>query len=111
MKQELADYVGKYLTCQHVKEEHQRHAGLLQSLEIPEWKWDSVSVNFVVGLPPTQGKNNVIWVIVDRLTKTAHFIAMRNTGTLDQLARVYLEEIVRSHGVPSSIVSDSDIKI
>ena len=67
-------------------------------------------MDFVMGLPLTQRKNNVIWVIVDRLTKTTHFIAMRNTWTLDQLARAYLEEIVRLHRVPSSIVSDRDTK-
>jgi len=67
-------------------------------------------MDFVVGLPPTQKKNNAIWVIVDRLMKMAHFIAMRNTWTLDQLARAYLEEIIRLHGVPSSIVSDRDTR-
>jgi len=110
MKQEVADYVAKCLACQRVKVEHQRSVGLLQLLEIPEWKWDSVSMNFVVGLPPTMRKNNGIWVIVDRLTKIAHFIAMRNTCTLDQLARTYLEEIVRLHGMPSCIVSDRDTR-
>jgi len=84
--------------------------GLLQPLDVPEWKWDSVSMDFVVSLPLTQWKNNVIWVIVDRLTKIAHFIAMRNTWTLDQLARAYPEEIVRLHEVPSSIVSDRDTR-
>ena len=110
MKQGVADYVVKCLTCQRVKIEHQRLMGLLQPLEVHEWKWDSVSIDFVVGLPLTQRKNNAIWVIVDRLTKTAHFIAMRNTWTLDQLARAYLEEIVRLHGVPSSILSDRDTR-
>ena len=65
-------------------------------------------MNFVMGLPLTQRKHNAIWVIVDRLMKSAHFIAVRNTWTLDQLARAYLEEIVWLHGVPSSIVSDRD---
>ena len=110
MKQEVADYVAKCLTCQRVKIEHQRPAGLLQPLDVPEWKWDSVSMDFVMGLPLTQRKHNAIWVIVDRLTKSAHFIAMRNTWTLDQLARAYLEEIVRLHGVPSSIVLDRDTR-
>jgi len=60
MKQEVIDYVAKYLTCQRMKVEHQRPAGLLQPLEVPEWKWDSVAMDFVVGLPLTQRKNNVI---------------------------------------------------
>jgi len=94
MKQEVADYVAKCLTYQWVKAKHQRPAGLLQSLKIPKWKWDSVSMDFIVGVPPTQRKNNAIWVIVDRLTKMAHFVAIRNTWTLDQLARAYLDEIV-----------------
>jgi len=65
-------------------------------------------MDFVVGLPLTQRKNNVIWLIVDKLTKTVHFIAMRNAWTLGQLARMYLEGIVRLHGVPNSIVFDRD---
>jgi len=93
MKQEVADYVARYLTCHRVKIEHQQPARLLQPLDIPEWKWDSLSIDFVVGLLLTQQKNNAIWVIVDRLMKTTHFIAMRNTWTLDQLARAYLKEI------------------
>jgi len=67
-------------------------------------------MGFVVGLPLTQRNNNAVWVIMDRLTKIMHFIVMRNTWTLDQLARAYLEEIVRLHGVPSSIVSDRDTR-
>ena len=104
IKQEVADYVAKCLTCQRVKIEHQRLAGLLQPLDVPEWKWDSVSMDFIMGLPLTQRKHNAIWVIVDRLTKSAHFIAMRNMWTLDQLARAYLEEIVRLHEVPLSLI-------
>ena len=86
MKQEVAHNVAKCLTCQRVKIEHQRPAGLLQPLDVPQWKWDSVSMDFVIGLPLTQRKHNSIWVIVDWLTKSAHFIAMENTWTLDQLA-------------------------
>jgi len=108
MKQEVPDYVVKCLTCQRVKIEYQRPAGLLQPLDVPEWKWDSVSMDFVMGLPLTQRKHNAIWVIIERLTKSEHFIAMRNTWTLDQLAPAYLEEIVWLHEVPSSIMSDRD---
>ena len=79
-------------------------------MDIPEWKWDLVSIDFMLGLPVTQRKNNVILVIVDRITKTVHFIAMRNTWTIDQLARAYLEEIVRLNGISSSIVSDRDTR-
>ena len=86
--------------------EHQRPTKPLQPLDIPKWKWDLVSMDFVVGLPPTQRKNNAIWVIVDILTKMTHFITMRNTGTLDHLACACLEDIVRLHGVPSSTLFD-----
>ena len=86
MKQEVVDYVVKCLTCQRVKIEHQRPAWLLQPLDVHEWKWDSMSMDFVGGWPLIHWKNNVIWVIMDRLTKTAHFIAMRNTWTLDPIS-------------------------
>jgi len=89
---------------------HQSPTGLLQWLETPDLIWDLVSMNFVVGLPPTQRKNNAIWVIVDRLTKTTHFIAIRNTWTLDELARDYLKEIVQLYSLLSSIVSEWDTK-
>jgi len=79
----MAEYVAKCLTCQRVKIKHQQPAGLLQTLDVPEWKWDLGSMSFVLGLPLTQWKNNAIWCIVDRLTKIAHFIAMSNTWTLD----------------------------
>jgi len=74
--------------------EQQRPGGLAQPLEDPEWKWNSVSKDFVMDFPPTRRKNNAIWVIIECLTKTTHFIAMRYTWKLDQLACAYLEEIV-----------------
>ena len=67
-------------------------------------------MDFVTGLPITFGGRNTIWVIVDRLTKSAHFIAIKKTGGADQLAQIYLRDIVRLHGVPVSIVSDRDTK-
>ena len=85
-------------------------SGTFATLDIPEWKSDSVSMDFVVGFPLTQRKNNAIWIFVDQLTKMTHFIAKRNTWTLDQLARAYREEIVRLHGVPRSIVSNQDTR-
>jgi hypothetical protein len=110
MKREVAEFVSKCLTCQKIKIDHRRPGGLLQPLEVPEWKWDSISMDFVTGLPPTQKGNNTIWVIVDRLTKVAHFIAMKNTWTMEQMANAYVKEIVRLHGVPKSIVSDRDTR-
>ena len=75
MKREVAEYVSKCLICQQVKVEHQRPLGLLQPLPIPQWKWEHITMDFVVGLPRSQQNHDSIWVIVDRLTKSAHFIA------------------------------------
>jgi hypothetical protein len=75
MKRDIAEFVARCLTCQKVKLEHQRPAGLLQPLPIPEWKWEHVTMDFVTGLPKTVKGNNAIWVVVDRLTKSAHFLA------------------------------------
>jgi len=108
MKGDITTFVSKCLTCQKVKIEHQRPAGLLQPLDIPIWKWDSVSMDFIMGLPRTVTGHDAIWVIVDRLTKSAHFLAMKSTYTLDRLAQLYVKEIVRLHGIPSSIISDRD---
>ncbi|GJX20283.1 putative nucleotidyltransferase, ribonuclease H [Tanacetum coccineum] len=77
MKRDVATFVSKCLTCQQVKIEHQRASGLLQPLEIPVWKWDEISMDFVTGLPRTQRKHDAIWVVVDRLTKSAHFLPIR----------------------------------
>ena len=96
------------LTCQKSKIEHQKPAGMMQPLKIPEWKWDSISMDFVTGLPRTTKGNDSIWVIVDRLTKSAHFLPMKINHSLERLAELYIEEIVRLHGIPSSIVSDRD---
>ena len=108
MKRDIAQYVSECLVCQQVKAEHQHPAGMLQSLPIPEWKWEHVTMDFVSGLPQTQRRHDAIWVIVDRLTKTAHFMTVRMTYSLQRLAQLYVEEIVRLHGVPVSIVSDRD---
>ncbi|RVW29531.1 Transposon Ty3-G Gag-Pol polyprotein [Vitis vinifera] len=108
MKRDIAQFVAQCLVCQQVKAEHQRPAGSLQPLAIPEWKWEHITMDFVIGLPRTLGGNNAIWVIVDRLTKSAHFLPMKVNFSLDRLASLYVKEIVRMHGVPVSIVSDRD---
>ena len=110
MKRDVASFVSKCLTCQQVKVEHQRPAGLLQPLPVAEWKWDHVTMDFVTGFPKThQGKDGV-WVVVDRLTKSAHFLAIRTTDSVLTLSKLYVREIVRLHGVPLSIVSDRDAR-
>ena len=108
MKKEIAEYVARCLTCQQVKAEHQAPAGKLHSLSISEWKWEKITMDFVIGLPRTFRKNDAIWVIVDRLTKVAHFLPVQQGYSLDQLADIYVKEVVRLHGVPISIVSDRD---
>jgi len=75
------------------------------------WKWEHITMDFVVGLPRTQKRHDAIWVVVDRLTKSAHFLAIRTTFNVEQLAELYVQEIVRLHGVSLSIVSDRDIKL
>ncbi|GAU50683.1 hypothetical protein TSUD_410390 [Trifolium subterraneum] len=110
MKKGIAEYVYACLVCQKSKIEHQKPSGLLQPLFIPEWKWDSIAMNFVGGLPKTAKGNEVIWVVVDRLTKSAHFIAIKIGTLVPKLAEIYVEQIIRLHGIPSSIVSDRDPK-
>jgi len=78
------------------------------SLDVPEWKWDSISKDFVTSLPNTPRGNDAIWVSVDRLTKSAHFLPINITFPVAQLAKIYIQDIVKLHGVPSSIVSDRD---
>ncbi|GJV41601.1 hypothetical protein Tco_1420041 [Tanacetum coccineum] len=108
MKANIATYVSKCLTCAKVKAEHQRPSGLLVQPEIPEWKWDNITMDFVTKLPKSSQGYDTIWVIVDRLTKSAIFTPMRETDPLDKLARMYLKEVVTRHGIPVSIICDRD---
>ncbi|KAJ0434684.1 putative nucleotidyltransferase, Ribonuclease H [Helianthus annuus] len=110
MKAHIATYVGKCLTCARVKVEYQKPAGLLQQPKIPQWKWEEISMDFVTGLPRSQRGNDTIWVIVDRLTKSAHFLPIKETDKFSTLADVYLKEVVSRHGVPTSIISDRDAR-
>ncbi|KAI3507701.1 hypothetical protein L1887_22692 [Cichorium endivia] len=108
MKAEIATFVSKCLTCAKVKVEYQKPSGLLQQPEIPEWKWERITMDFITKLPKTTGGHDTIWVIVDRLTKSAHFLPIKETDRMEKLTRVYLKEIVKLHGVPISIISDRD---
>ncbi|GJY17533.1 putative reverse transcriptase domain-containing protein [Tanacetum coccineum] len=109
MKADIATYVSKCLTCAKVKAEHQRPSGLLQQPEIPEWKWEHITMDFVTGLPRTSSGYDSIWVIVDRLTKSAHFLPMKKTDSMEKLTRFSCtKEVVCRHGVPLSIISDRD---
>ena len=108
MKRDVAEFVYSCLVCQKSKIEHQKPSGLMQPLSIPEWKWDSISMDFVTNLPRTVKGSDAIWVVVDRLSKSTHFIPIKLNYPLHKLAEIYIEQIVKLHGVPSSIVSDRD---
>nr|CAD1835588.1 unnamed protein product [Ananas comosus var. bracteatus] len=107
-KKDVGQFVAQCLICRQVKAERRFPAGKLQSLPIPVWKWENIAMDFIIGLPRSQAGHDTIWVIVDRLTKSAHFLPIHATWSGDKLAQVYLDEIVRLHGVPTSIVSDRD---
>ena len=103
-EEDIIEIVSRCLTCQQVKAENQKPAGLLQSLPIPQWKWERITMDFLVGLPRFRSGHDTIWVIVDRLTKSAHFLPIRNSDSWDKLAQLYVREIIRLHGTPVSIV-------
>ena len=108
MKKHVRDFVKRCLMCQQVTAEHQRLAGLLQPLEVAEWKWVHITMDFVTHLPRTSRAHDAAWVIVDWLTKSAHFLALLMTFTLEEFCRLYIQEMVWLHGVLVSIVSDWD---
>ncbi|KAD0254408.1 hypothetical protein E3N88_44556 [Mikania micrantha] len=108
MKKDIALYVGKCLTCSKVKAERQKPSGLLQQPEIPQWKWEQISMDFITKLPRTPRGFDSIWVIVDRLTKSAHFLPIREDYKMEKLATLYINEIIVRHGTPTSIISDRD---
>lgn len=110
MQRDVARFVARCLTCQQVKAEQRRPGGLLQPLPIPEWKWEQITMDFVSGLPRSPTGHDTIWVIVDRLTKSAHFLPIKKADPASKLGKMYIREIVRLHGVPVTIVSDRDSK-
>ncbi|GKC68067.1 putative reverse transcriptase domain-containing protein [Tanacetum coccineum] len=108
MKAIIAEYVGKCLTCSRVKAECQKPSGLLIQPEIPTWKWERITMDFVTKLPKTSSGHDTIWVIVDRLTKSAHFIPTREIDNMETLTRLYIKEAVSRHRVSISIIMDRD---
>ncbi|KAI3828867.1 hypothetical protein L1987_02977 [Smallanthus sonchifolius] len=110
MKKDIALFVAKCLTCSKVKAEHQRPSGLLEQPEIPVWKWENLAMDFITKLPRTSSGYDSIWVIIDRLTKSAHFLPIREDYKVEKLARIYIDEIVSRHGVPLNIISDRDAR-
>ena len=110
MKREIAGYVERCLTCRKVKDEHQRPHGKVQPLPIPMWKGEEITMDFITKLPRTTRGVDAIWVIVDRLTKSAHFIPISESISAEKLADIYVREVVARHRVPVSVVSDRDVR-
>jgi hypothetical protein len=108
MKREIAKYVFECDTCRRVKADHLIPTGNLQPLSIPEWKWEDICMDFIVGLPRTSHGHYTIWVIMDRLTKLAHFIPVAMTYRVKQYAELYISHIFRHHGIPKTIISDRE---
>ncbi|GJV62761.1 putative reverse transcriptase domain-containing protein [Tanacetum coccineum] len=108
MKAIIAEYVGRCLTCSRVKEECQNPSRLLVQPDIPMWKWERITMDFITNLPKTSNGHDTIWVIIDRLTKSAHFIPTRETDSMKTLKKLYIKEIVSRHEVPISIILDHD---
>jgi hypothetical protein len=106
MKIEIARYVARCDTCIRVNAIHMKIVGPLQSLPIPTWKWKDISMDFIVGLPRTAKGFDSIWVIVDRLTKIAHFLPVKTDHPIVVYAQLYIARILSLHGVPKTIVSD-----
>ena len=106
MKRKIAKYVSECDICQRIKASHLKVAGTLQSLSIPSWKWEDISMDFIIGLPNTSQKHDSIWVIIDRLTKTAHFLPVHTTYSAKRYAEIYIDQVIRLHGVPKIIISD-----
>nr|GEU62986.1 hypothetical protein [Tanacetum cinerariifolium] len=108
MKADIATYFSKCLTCAKVKAEHQKPSGLHQQPEILAWKWERITMDFITKLPRTPSGYDSIWVIVDRLTKFAHFIPVNEKFKMERLTHLYLKEIICRHEVPVSIISHRD---
>jgi hypothetical protein len=106
MKGDITRFVAQCDVCQRIKAEHQKPNGLLQPLPVPVWKWDEIGMDFITSLPRTKHGNDSVWVIVDRLTKVARFVPMCTTFGGDKLAKLYIDRIMKLHGIPRRIVSD-----
>ncbi|KAH0775071.1 hypothetical protein KY290_012208 [Solanum tuberosum] len=93
MKKDIAEFVTQCPNCQQVKVEHQRPGGLAQSIELPEWKWEMINMDFITGLPRSRKQHDSIWVIVDRMTKSAHFLPVKTTNSTEDYAKLYIQEV------------------
>jgi hypothetical protein len=105
MKCETAHYVVECDTCRRVKADHMRHARLLQPLNIPAWKWEDINMDVILGLSLSTRKFDSIWVIIDRFTKSAHFILVQTSYRAEKYSKLYITRILCLHGVPKTIIS------
>ena len=100
MKKSIVEYITRCMECQRVKNEHRNPSGLLQPLPIPEWKWEVVTMDFITKFPRTSKQHDAIMVVVDKLTKSYHFIPMKVTHKATNVADIYMREVARLHGIP-----------
>ena len=106
LKKDRVNFMVRCPNFQQVKAEHQNPEGLTQILDVPTWKWEYINMDFVVGLPRTRSQNDSIWVIVDRLTKSSHFIPVKPMYSTEEYARLYINKIVSIHGIHVFIILD-----
>jgi hypothetical protein len=106
----IANYLSKCLECQQVKAEHWHPTRFLQPLPIPEWKWETISMDFIIGLPTSTKHNDAIMLVVDELSKSTHFLPIKLTCKAIDITNIFMKEIFRLHGLPKEIMSDRDTK-
>jgi len=110
LEKELAEFVIRCLDCQWVKENSKHLCGLFQPILTLEWKWEVISMDFITSLPRTSQQHDSIMIVVDRLTKVDHFITVKSMNSTSDIAKVFIRDIVRLHGISKKIVSDKDVK-
>eukprot|EP00253_Pinus_taeda_P032776 PITA_32776 len=110
MKRDVVEYLARCLECQQVKAENQHPAGLLQPLPIPEWKWETITMDFITGFPKSKKNNDSIMVVVDKLSKSSNFIPVQSTYRAAQIANVFMQNISKLHRLPKTIISNCDVK-
>jgi hypothetical protein len=108
MKQDIAEYIAKCQECQQVKVTHKHLVGLFQPFPIPEWKWETISMDFITSLPRKVKKHDAIMVVVDKLSKEFHFIPIKSTFKAIDVENIFVKETFRLHGLPKTTISDRD---
>ncbi|WMV46710.1 hypothetical protein MTR67_040095 [Solanum verrucosum] len=106
VKKGFAEFVAKCPNCQRFKVENQRPGGMAQNIKLLEWKWEMINMDFITSFPQSRKQHDSIWVIVDQMTKSAHFLLVKTTHSTEDYAKLHIQEVVSLHGVPISIISD-----